>query len=82
MSVDIVYRCDGCEAVRRAVSVRREYDVVVPGVIVRDGEAWDKVAVRTPTIESAAPSCWMVWDPYTSGTYCPDCWDRIQGGVA
>lgn len=36
-------------------------------------------ATRWPDIEAMAPKGWMVFDPYTRCTYCPDCVEDIFG---
>jgi hypothetical protein len=78
VSVDLTYRCNGCEAEETVRSVKAERVVLTASVFVVDGVAWDRTIVKTPTIESVAPEGWTVFDPYTQMTYCPACWASIE----
>lgn len=78
MTVQITYRCSGCDAAATVTDVRAKRIVLTTNAITVSGMAWDKVRIERPSIESAAPDGWMVWDPYTLATYCPECWTSIE----
>jgi hypothetical protein len=78
VSVDLTYRCNGCDAEATVRAVRAQRHVLAERVFVVDGVAWDRTTVKTPTIESVAPEGWMVFDPYTQMTYCANCWESIE----
>lgn len=80
MSVDVTYRCNGCEAEATVTGIRARRRVISERAVVLNGIAYDKTIVETPTIETAAPDGWMVFDPYTQMTYCPACWEQIESG--
>jgi hypothetical protein len=78
--VTLHYSCGGCDA-RESVETwikrqflsfsGRDYGF---GSYVFDSQA--KLADET------CPKDWIAFDPYTSATYCPKCWDEIESGIA
>lgn len=77
MSVRIIYRCNGCE---RETSVLAHRSEKVVGQAVIGGVLCDRVARQRPRVEDFAPEGWVAYDPYTSMTYCPFCWAKIESG--
>ncbi len=71
MTVSIRLSCGGCSAeADGVVPIRRNWEPVFGGSICR--------AVETP-VTDATPAGWVMFDPYTAGTYCPSCWADIEG---
>ena len=73
----LLLNCGGCEATA-CVPLRRRHEVVVAGAFVANGSTYDRCVVVTDDPEGVAPDGWVVWDPYTFATYCPECWAGIQ----
>jgi hypothetical protein len=79
MSVDVTYRCNGCQAAVEVKGLIRRWKTITPNAITAHGIAYDRCRVDTPDIESAAPEGWVAFDPWTGMTYCPTCWASIVG---
>lgn len=76
MPVRVFFDCGGCPASVAGVKLLRP-DVVYDYV----GAGLDRVTVHYPVIEDCAPEGWMVYDPFSGCTYCPECWDAIVDEV-
>ncbi len=76
MSVEITYHCSGCEAKTTVTNVEAECVVLAANIFTSEG-----VVYKRPSIASVAPKGWMVYDPYTLLTYCPECWSAIKNGT-
>jgi len=75
MTVELTYRCSGCDAVVHGIEPMRKEFVSISGKPYGFGSPrW----VRNP--DDLAPQGWMAADPYTYATYCPECWRRIEDG--
>jgi hypothetical protein len=69
MSVRLLLSCGGCDATAEVGPLRRRYVSVFGGNLCR---------VTTDDPEALAPDGWVMWDPYTHCTYCPECWASIE----
>lgn len=74
MSVKVTFECDGCFAeAGEPVSVKRRFESFSGrghGFGVEE------------KVSDLAPDGWIAFDPFTSCTYCPDCWASITNGTA
>jgi hypothetical protein len=68
LSIDVIYRCGGCEATAEVRGIRQTF---------RQCSAL-MAEIRTPTFRTAAPKGWVAFDPYTGCCYCPQCWAEIE----
>lgn len=72
MPVTLKLSCGGCDATADATGPLRKRFVSFSGqdhgfgTIQLDGDP-----------EDLAPEGWVMFDPYTFCTYCPDCWASI-----
>lgn len=71
MSVIILFRCNGCDAQAEGVRPLRRTFISFGGRGHRFGRYHEDAA------STLAPEGWIAFDPYTSATYCPDCWAGI-----
>jgi len=73
MSVNVVFRCGGCDAVAEGTKALRKRFQSLSG---RDwgfgGPVWDA------HVEDVVPEGWVAFDPYTYACYCPTCWTGIM----
>jgi hypothetical protein len=79
--VTVTYACGGCGAKAESAGhrVRREFFPLAQG----GGGALGLYRVSPmPDVTLAAPSGWVVFDPYTQQTYCAKCWAGIAAAVA
>lgn len=72
MSVDVTYRCGGCDAQAEVRGIRQTIRQVSPLM----------AQIQTPTLRTAAPPGWVAFDPYTGCCYCPKCWAEIEAPVS
>jgi len=72
VSVMVHLECDGCFAKAEPFDVRGRF-VSFSGH--GHGFGW----VRTDKLSDNAPEGWIVHDPLTHCTYCPECWSEIRG---
>jgi hypothetical protein len=74
MATRIEMLCDGCGEVVRTERVRAQFRSV-------SGRSYGFGSYHEPSITDAVHSTGWVWcDPYTSCTYCPECWAEIEKG--
>lgn len=73
MSVTVTYRCAGCEAEATA-QVRQRFRSF-------SGRDHGFGVFEIDDVQSVAPEGWVPFDPYTSATYCPDCWAKIIADI-
>ena len=70
MSVEVTLTCDGCFKTAPPYQVSRKF---VSFLGRNHGFGFN----QTESIEAGAPSDWVVFDPFTHCTYCPECWQSI-----
>lgn len=71
MSIKILFECDGCFGVVESDRVTREFESF-------SGKGHGFGRWSAPKVADYAPNGWFAFDPYTSCTYCPECWAEIQ----
>lgn len=72
MSVSLTLKCDGCSATTEPVRVRREF-------ISINGKGYGFGSWHVPRVDEVeCADGWVMFDPYTSCTYCPTCWQTIE----
>lgn len=70
MTVEVTFRCGGCDASTEATGpLRRRYEPIRPGS--------NLCRTVTDAVEDIVPEGWVAYDPYTHCTYCPSCWATI-----
>ena len=70
MPITITIECDGCGAKVPGGAIRYEFRSF-------SGRAYGFGSVHQ-VVEMKVPDGWVVPDPYTYASYCPDCWAEIQ----
>lgn len=71
MTVKVVFECDGCETtVKGTEPIKRFFESF-------NVKGYGFGTYHTLTIEDVLPKGWIDFDPYTSCTYCPNCWEEI-----
>ena len=74
MSTRLHLKCDGCDAETYTERIKKTF-------VSLSGRSYGLGSYRAPNIDDAVlPSRWVWSDPYTSCTYCPTCWDKIEAG--
>lgn len=68
--IKLVFSCGGCNAVTEGWMQRRFVSV--------SGRSWGLGSYVTDSVEDITPEGWIAFDPYTSCTYCPECWAEIE----
>lgn len=68
MSVHLLLKCSGCHDAEITVGPLRKEFHAFNGT----GSGWGVYQVADP--EALTPEGWIMFDPYTQATYCPDCW--------
>lgn len=69
--------CDGCGAETKTESVKKRF------VSFNGNQSYGFGRWHAPDIDAAVEKTGWVWsDPYTSCTYCPTCWAKIESGEA
>ena len=67
---DLTLACNGCcDTVTVPVEVKVRYDPISHRVV--------RSEAVIPTVYELAPTGWIVNDPYTHCTYCPECWQKV-----
>lgn len=68
MGVEVLFRCDGCEATAKGTdTLKREFRSV-------SGREWGfGRPVPVNSVDDIVPDGWWAYDPYTYCTYCPEC---------
>lgn len=75
MTTTIHMRCDGCDA-QHEVRIKRTFQSF-------NGRGYGFGSWHVPSIDDVTEDSKWVWaDPYTSCTYCPECWSKIENGEA
>lgn len=73
MSVRVTFHCDGCDAkYDEPRTIRRPLGARISPLYVKK-LPWN--------VEEAAPTDWIIDDPYTGCCYCQECWDSIEKGL-
>lgn len=71
MSTTLHLKCDGCDAEIHTERISKSF-------ISFSGRSYGLGQWHNPDIDAAVDATGWVWsDPYTSCTYCPDCWKGI-----
>ena len=68
MSVQVTLSCNGCPATAGPFKYGWVFGSTVNG--------WTRSGL--PSLQSVAPDGWILFDPYTRITYCPECWAIIE----
>ena len=64
--------CGGCEAEQETQPIRKKFKSIT-------GRSWGIGNFEITDIEKLADiEGWILFDPYTQCTYCPDCWKSIK----
>lgn len=71
--ITVTYYCSGCPATATA-EIRRHF-------LSFSGKDYGLGVYKVDNVESVAPEGWVPFDPYTSVTYCPNCWADITDGT-
>ena len=66
-------RCGGCDAETYSEPIRKRFEGV-------SGRSYGFGSWQMPDLDAAVPAGWIWSDPYTSCTYCPECWKEIESG--
>ena len=84
----IKYECGGCDAEHTSNPVRLSAErnplhYASWADVRAAGRSGALCVTETPKLdpEDHAPEGWVVFDPYTLCTYCPDCWKSIEDGT-
>lgn len=73
MSIKIQLECDGCFCTTELQANRRTFHSF-------SGKGYGLGVFEYPSLEkSLIPTGWEWCDPYTGCTYCPKCWEEING---
>ena len=74
MTVDVIFRCSGCDATARGTApLRREFRSL-------SGRTYGfGYPVAANNVEDVVPEGWVAYDPWTYCTYCPDCYAYVVG---
>lgn len=76
MSVRVLFDCGGCDAKADGTAPLRVHFVGF------NGRPWGFGTVQPAnTPQDVAPPGWIAFDPYTFATYCPACWESIEGSA-
>ena len=73
MGTQLHLKCDGCDAEAYSERIHKTFESV-------SGRSHGFGSWRQPDIDAAVPAGWIWSDPYTSCTYCPECWKEIESG--
>ena len=68
--VRLTFSCGGCHE-EATGSIRKQFRSIT-------GKSYGIGSYFITDIEEAAPDGWIVFDPWTQCTYCPDCWADLQ----
>lgn len=71
MSIKFTITCDGCSEQASSTGLfRRRFHG-------SNGD-WGFGSARWPDPQTLAPEGWMLSDPWTYCTYCPECWANVN----
>ena len=73
MSVKVIFKCSGCDAIADGTDTIKKQFVSFSG----KGHGFGRY-ILYPPIEEIVPEGWVAFDPYTLTTYCKKCWDDIN----
>ena len=79
--VELNYSCGGCHKSQRVKDwIAREFR----SFSGRDHGFGTHVFTTdmSALVQKTCPEGWIAFDPYTSCTYCPECWKEIEDGIA
>lgn len=77
MSTKLLLQCDGCSTRVEIGPIRKTFSSFNGG----RGHGFGKW--HQPNIDAHVDGSGWIWsDPYTSCTYCPECWGKIERGEA
>lgn len=71
MGVRLLLSCGGCDATAEGTALLRKLFYGTRG-----DHGIGSYHIGNP--EALAPDGWVMFDPYTQATYCPDCWEVIN----
>jgi len=74
MTVMLRLSCGGCDATETVGPLRRRFLSV-------QGRDHGLGFYRVDDPQNLTPEGWVMFDPHTQCTYCPECWDRIENGT-
>lgn len=74
MGVWLVLSCGGCNATAKGTGPLRER-----WVPVQQGSDFGTYVLEDP--RDLTPTGWVMFDPDTKATYCPECWAEIDHGT-
>jgi len=78
--LELYYSCGGCHAYeKREAWIKRQFLSFSGREYGFGNHVFDS---QKTLVDETCPAGWMAFDPYTSATYCPTCWDEIVEGVA
>ena len=68
----IKMNCGGCGAEKETKRITKKFESIT-------GQSWGIGVHKIDDIEKLAENeGWILFDPYTQMTYCPDCWESIE----
>lgn len=77
MATYIKMLCGDCGLAMSVGPIKKEF------VSFNGGRSYGFGRWHQPDIDKLIePTGWVWSDPYTSCTYCPDCWNKIESGDA
>lgn len=68
--ITLIFQCGGCFEEASALLGRTFISVT--------GRPYGFGRWQTDNVADLAPEGWVVFDPYTQATYCPECWAGIE----
>lgn len=74
MSVTLTLHCEGCDCTAEGTDPLRKQWVSISGGQFHVSQLGDPAALT--------PEGWVMFDPSTFCTYCPDCWASITEATA
>ena len=72
MGVRLQLDCGGCDATATTEPLRKRFEG-----FYNKSHGLGTYQLDDP--ESLTPEGWVMFDPYTQQTYCPDCWRHVRG---
>ena len=75
MSVRLLLSCGGCRATITTDRLRKRF-------VSFSGRSYGFGTYQLDDPEALTPDGWMMFDPYTQLTYCPECWAGLLADFA
>ena len=75
MGVKLQLSCGGCDATATTEPLRKRF-------VSSSGKSYGFGTYRLDDPELLEPEGWVMFDPFTAETYCPDCWKSIEADTA